>query len=328
MTNQIVTLGVGESLFEEKDSSDGVYILRQGFMEVGKRRDGDFVVLAKLHAGDVIGTMSLFSHEPRTAAVRAISEAQLVHIDAKTVESSFSNLPVWVQAVLKDCIARLKVSSEELVEARLREKKFVAKLGTSFHVASQFAAMLAYAIRTGTVQDEGLALFPMKGFFERCEGILLKRVEYLESLFLAFMKGSLLKSQDDKKWGRSVFTPNAQLLEDFSVFCLQVTKRGFSQFVPAKYVPVLSSLIRISKKEKERADYPVNELIEKIKVECGKVIDARVVSELVRLRVLSQTPATENVSWVERQVQRRIVFESTCRFLKDAESIENEQKVA
>jgi len=328
MTNQIVTLAAGEFLFEENDPSDGVYILREGLIEVGKRRDDDFFVLAKMRAGDVIGTMSLFSNDPRTAAVRALTGAQLVHVDAKTVASSFSNLPVWVQAVLKDCIMRLKVSSDELVESRLREKKLLAKVGTSFQSASQLAAMLAYAVRTGTVQDEGLSLFPMKGFLERCEGILLRRGEYLEEIFLAFMKGSLIKAQEDKKWGRSVFAPNAQLLEDFSVFCLQSAKQDFIHFVPSKYTPVLSALIRISKKEKEKKDYSVNDLIEMIKVECGKVIDPKTVAELVSLHVLSKTPTTDNVSWVERQVQRRVIFESTCRFIKDVNSNSSDQKAA
>lgn len=328
MTNQVVTLQAGEFLFEENDPGGGVFIVREGFVEIGKKRDGEFVVLAKMHSGDVIGTMSLFSHEPRTAAARALSAAQLIHIDSKTVDSSFTNLPVWVQAVLKDCIIRLKVSSEELVESRLREKKLVAKVGTTFHLASQFAALLSFAVRAGTVQDEGLSLFPLKGFFERCEGILLKRVENLEEIFLAFMKGSLLKAQEDKKWGRAIFSPNAQLLEDFSVFCLQVAKQDFMNFVPSKFMPVLSALIRISKKEKERSEYSASELFEKVKAECGKVIDSNVISELVRLRVLSQVPAAEKYSWVERQVQRRMIFESTCRFVKDAQVSAIEPKAA
>jgi hypothetical protein len=328
MTKQTVTLKPGEFLFQENDPSDGVFILREGFVEIGKKREDEFVVLSKMHSGDVIGSMSLFTHEPRTAAARALSSAQLIHIDAKTVESSFSNLPIWVQAVLKDCILRLKVSSEELVESRLREKKLIAKVGTSFHLASQFAALLAFAVRTGAVQDEGLYLFPLKGFFERCEGILLKRVEDLEQIFLAFMKGSLLKAEEDKKWGRSIFSPNAQLLEDFSVFCLQVAKQDFANFVPSKFMPLLPAFVRISKKDKERSDYSAIELIEKVKAECAKTIDSKVISELVRLRVLSQVPATDKYSWVERQIQRRMIFESTCRFVKDAQVSAVESKVA
>lgn len=324
----MITLQAGEILFEESDPCDGVYIVREGFIEIGKHRDGDFLVLAKMRDGDVIGTMSLFSREPRSASARAVGSARLIHIDDKTIESSFLNLPVWVQAVLKDCTARLKNSSEELVEAKLREKRLYSKLGTVFHSASQLAAMLAYGVRSGTIQDEGISLFPLKGFFERCEGVLLKRAEHLETLFLAFMKGSLVKAQDDKKWGRSVFSPNPQVLEDFSVFCLQASKNNFESFVPSKFTPVLSALIRVSKKEKIARDYPLNELIERVKAECGKSIDAGTVRELLRLRVFSQTPISESYTWSDRQLQRRLVFESTCRFIKDAQFTDLEQKVA
>lgn len=329
MSSRIVNLGAGDYLFEENDAGDGVYIVREGLIEVGKKRNGDFISLAKMTSGDVIGTMSLFTHEPRSAASRAVKSSVVVHIDNAAIESSFSNLPVWVQAVLKDCVARLKHTSEELVDLKLREKQVSAKLGGPFQVASQLASLLAYAIRTGTIEDEGITLFPLKGFFERSESVLLKRSEYLESLFQAFMKGSLLKAQDDKKWGRAVFAPNAQLLDDFSVFSLQVAKKNdFNNFVPLKHLPVLSALVRISRKEKEPANCEAAELIRKIKAECGKVIDASTVQELVRLRILSQVPASEQYSWVERQIQRRIVFESTCRFVKDAQSHDSEQKVA
>lgn len=328
MSSRILNLSAGDILFEENDAGDGVFIVREGLIEIGKKRNGEFITLAKMHSGDVIGTMSLFTHEPRSATARALNSSVVVHIDNSAIESSFSNLPVWVQAVLKDCVARLKHSSDELVELKVREKNASAKSGGSFHLASQFASLLSYAIRTGTIEDEGITLFPLKGFFERSESVLLKRAEFLEAIFLAFMKGSLLKAQDDKKWGRAVFAPNAQLLDDFSIFCLQVAKNDFVNFVPLKHMPLLSALVRISRKEKDHGNYHAAELIEKIKAECGKVIDASIISELVRLRILSQVPASEQYSWVERQIQRRIIFESTCRFVKDAQAPESEQKVA
>lgn len=328
MNPTMLTLSPGDVLFREGDVCNGVYIVREGRIDILREKDGMVVPLAAMEAGDVIGTMTIFSREQRTASAKAHSAAKVIHVDLEMIEGSFKNLPVWVQAVLKDSVARLKSSNDQLVEAKINEKKMQMKLGTTFQSASQFAAFLAYSIRVGLIKDEGLELFPLKGFVERCEGIFLKRSHFFESLLDSFVKGSLIKIQDDKKWGRSLLGPQAALLEDFANFVLNSGKNDCAGFVPIKHNNLLAALVRMARKPDAKEYYTKAEVCERLHKESAKPINDALFDELVKLRVLSVTPGADRVSWSDRMVQKRMIFENSCRFLKDIGDGETASKAA
>ncbi|MBM3381557.1 MAG: cyclic nucleotide-binding domain-containing protein [Betaproteobacteria bacterium] len=317
MNPTLQSLKPGEFLFSEGDPCNGVFIVREGSIDIVREKDGVSVCIGTMGVGDVIGTVTLFSRDTRTASARAHSAAQVVHVDIETIEGSFKNLPVWVQAVLKDSVARLKSANDQLLEAKVNERKLQLKLGTSFHAASQFAAFLGYAIRVGTIKDEGLELFPLRGIVERCEGLFLKRSSYFDGMLDCFVKGSLVKIQDDKKWGHSLFAPQAALMEDFANFALACSKNEFAGFVPTKHVNLLSALVRLSRKPDAKEFYTRAEICERLQKESAKVINDVLFDEFVKLRVISATPGADRFSWNERQVQKRLIFESTARLLKD-----------
>ncbi len=307
----------GDFIFREGDTCNGVFIIREGTVDIVREKDGILVCLATMGAGDVLGTMTLFSRDRRTASARVHSAVNVVHVDIETVEGSFKNLPIWVQAVLKDSVARLKAANDQLVEAKLNERRLQIKIGTTFQSASQFSCFLAYAIRVGLVRDEGLELFPLKGFFERCEGIFLKQSDFFEAVLEIFIKGSLIKIQEDKKWGRSILSPQAVILEDFANFIMSCGKNDFSGFVPTKYSNLLSALVRLSRKPGAKQFYSRAELCEQIQKELAKPINDSIIDDLIQLRVLSAAPGADKFSWNDRQIQKRMIFESTARLMKD-----------
>ncbi|MFZ9520261.1 MAG: Crp/Fnr family transcriptional regulator [Silvanigrellaceae bacterium] len=328
MNPVVLLLKPGEILFKEGDACNGVYIVKQGDLEVFREKDGTSIVLATMHPGDVIGTATIFSRESRTACARAHTAAQVVHVCLDTVEGSFKNLPIWVQAVLKDSVARLKSSNDQLLEAKLQERKLQQKAGTKYHFASQFSAFLGFAIRSGLVKDEGIELFPLKGVVERCESILQKRSDYLEKILDAFVKGSLVKIQPDKKWGRSIYSPNAALMEDFGNFVLQCAKTEGAGFVPTKHQLLMSSLVRLAKKPDFKEYYTKAEFIEMLSKESGKSITNEILEEFVKLRLVASAAGADKLSWSAVQIQKRLIFESTVRFVKDVRDEESENKAA
>lgn len=328
MNPVVLLLKPGEMLFREGDASNGVYIMRQGELQILREKDGASVVLATMHAGDVIGTTTIFSRDTRTASARALTAAQVVHVSIDTVDVSFKNLPVWVQAVLKDSVARLKSSNDQLVEAKLNERKMQLRIGTKYHVASQFSAFLGYAIRAGLIKDEGIELFPLKGVIERCESILQRRSELLEKLLDAFVKGSLIKVQPDKKWGRSIYSPNAAVMDDFANFVLQSAKTETAGFVPTKYQLLMSSLVRLAKKPDAKDYYSKAEVIENLSKESGKKINEEIFDELVKLRVILASAGAGKHTWTAAQIQKRLIFESSARFVKDIQDEDVDHKAA
>ncbi|NBX16940.1 MAG: hypothetical protein EBR09_06195 [Proteobacteria bacterium] len=328
MNPAVLMLKPGELLFREGEASNGVFIVRGGDIDVYREKDGETIVLATMHAGDVIGTLSLFSHDSRTASARAKSAAQVIHVDFATIDGSFKNLPVWVQAVIKDSVARLKSTNDQLVDAMLNERKLQNKVGTRYHFASQMAAFLGYAIRSGLIKDEGIELFPLKGIPERCESLFFKRSETVEKYFEAFVKGSLIKVAQDKKWGRSIMSPNAALLEDFANFILQCSKTETAGFVPTKHQLLLSSLVRLAKKPEAPEYYSKAQAIELLSKESGKTITPELIDEFVKMRVIASAAGADKLSWKAAQIQKRLIFESTVRCVKELAEAEDGQKAA
>ena len=102
MNPTLMSLKPGEYLFREGEATNGVYLVREGSIEIIRESDGVVVLLATMGVGDVIGTLTIFSKDSRTASARAHTAVQVVHVDREMIEPSFKNLPVWVPAVITD----------------------------------------------------------------------------------------------------------------------------------------------------------------------------------------------------------------------------------
>ena len=71
----------GHRLFEEGDAGDGLYIIRNGAIEIRKRtKGGDEQVLATLGRFAMLGEMSLITDHPRNAAAVAKGPTALFRI--------------------------------------------------------------------------------------------------------------------------------------------------------------------------------------------------------------------------------------------------------
>lgn len=69
---------VGETLFNQGDDADGLYLIRRGSVTVSRLIDDKEVVLAYISAGNYVGEMSLISNTQRSATVRAASPTDAI----------------------------------------------------------------------------------------------------------------------------------------------------------------------------------------------------------------------------------------------------------
>ena len=317
MKGETEVYGAGQMIFREGDPSGGIYFVKEGKVDIFRERDGLQVALGVSGPGDILGTITVFSKDPRLASARASTQVTLLHIGVDSLDSGFKDVPVWAQAVLKDAIARLKYVDEKLVDAKLQEKKLLARVGTPFQHASQMASFLASLVRIGAITDEGVELFPLKGFVPRCEIVLLRRAEYLDRIFGCLTQAGLIKTVEDKKYGTSIQKPRAQLLEEFGVFCLHAGKSGVASFAPQKLYPWMSSVVRLSKKFEGKDSFTRAELADALSKEMARTVSEALVGELVAHGVVRTLGSPDKVGFNAAQVSRRIVFENTCRLVKD-----------
>jgi len=72
-----------DTLFNEGDEADGLYMIRRGSVTVSRAIAGKDVVLSYVAAGNYIGEMALMSDAPRSATVKAAVPTECVMLEAK-----------------------------------------------------------------------------------------------------------------------------------------------------------------------------------------------------------------------------------------------------
>jgi len=77
----------GETLFSEGDRGDYVCFIAEGQLDVIKESaGGEAVVIATLSKGRTIGEMSIIDHTPRSATIKARTDALLVVLTGKGLD--------------------------------------------------------------------------------------------------------------------------------------------------------------------------------------------------------------------------------------------------
>jgi CRP/FNR family transcriptional regulator, cyclic AMP receptor protein len=107
-------LAAGTVLTREGAAGGLAYILASGQAEVvrGKRR------LAVLGPGDVVGELSLIDGKPRSATVRALTDLEVLEIDARDLRRMLRQAPAVTRKLLEALSERLR-HADSLITARL-----------------------------------------------------------------------------------------------------------------------------------------------------------------------------------------------------------------
>lgn len=106
---QWVEIGAGEVLMAQGAPGDSAYLSISGRFRVYMRRDdGSQRVVRELGRGEVIGEMSLYTGEPRSATVVAIRDSVLARLDKPQFEALLARNPQASIAFTRQVIARLQ----------------------------------------------------------------------------------------------------------------------------------------------------------------------------------------------------------------------------
>lgn len=71
----------GETIFNEGEKGDRLYVLIMGQVEIIKHREAGTETLATMHAGDCFGEMALVDQEPRSADARAKGDTMIIEVN-------------------------------------------------------------------------------------------------------------------------------------------------------------------------------------------------------------------------------------------------------
>jgi signal transduction histidine kinase/predicted CoA-binding protein len=122
---ETVELPAGAQLFAEGSPGARAYVILEGNLDIVKSAGNREVLLAVRGPGEVIGEMSLLEKAPRSASVRAQTDARLLAIHQDQLDHLLDTSPSAARAMLHTVLARWRN-----IEAMLRQSEKLAQLGT------------------------------------------------------------------------------------------------------------------------------------------------------------------------------------------------------
>jgi len=100
---QNIQFASGDMLLHAGGADDGVYILVSGRVEViGKGGFGRRKSIAEIDEGSIFGELSFFDEQPRSAAVRSITDGQVLRLTHKGFDQLAARSPVLARRLLFD----------------------------------------------------------------------------------------------------------------------------------------------------------------------------------------------------------------------------------
>jgi CRP/FNR family transcriptional regulator, cyclic AMP receptor protein len=105
----------GESVFEEGDPGDRLYVIVEGKVKLGVTSpDGRENLHAILGPGEMFGELSLFDPSPRRATATAVSDCTLLGLGQTNLRGWLTGRPEVAEALLQALAQRLRRTSDAL----------------------------------------------------------------------------------------------------------------------------------------------------------------------------------------------------------------------
>ncbi len=120
-----VPIKAKEILFEEGDIGNRAFFIQDGEVEIIKGSSGREVLLAVRGPGAVIGEIALLESIPRTATVRARSDAILYSLEKEELDQLLKTSPSAMESLFQTILGRLRED-----QMQLQQSEKMAQLGS------------------------------------------------------------------------------------------------------------------------------------------------------------------------------------------------------
>tara|TARA_Y100000590_G_scaffold430861_1_gene544998 strand:+ start:2002 stop:2616 length:615 start_codon:yes stop_codon:yes gene_type:complete len=121
MQNQIKHWKKGTFLFQEGEEPKSLYLIKEGTVSVRKAKGDAFVELARIHSGEVVGELSFFDREPRSAAAVTLSDVKAMEIEFSSLDAIYAKVPDYLKTIIRSVADRLRRANETI--RRLQKKQ-------------------------------------------------------------------------------------------------------------------------------------------------------------------------------------------------------------
>jgi CRP-like cAMP-binding protein len=104
----------GEFLFREGDRSECLYIIQKGIVSVRMSRGSAFVELGRVRAGEVLGELTFFDRQPRSALAMATTTVEALEFHFKDLDPVYTQIPSYMRSIIASLADRLRKADETI----------------------------------------------------------------------------------------------------------------------------------------------------------------------------------------------------------------------
>jgi thioredoxin reductase/Fe-S-cluster-containing hydrogenase component 2/CRP-like cAMP-binding protein len=115
-TAEVATVRAGQTVINEGEDGEDIFVIRVGSMIVEKTIGGKAVFLSYLPAGSYVGEMGLIGGGKRTATVRAAIKSEVIKLHGEAFRRLMDKKPALLARAKQDMAARQQVNS--FIESR------------------------------------------------------------------------------------------------------------------------------------------------------------------------------------------------------------------
>ena len=114
----------GQEIFKEGDQGDGVYVVRDGVVEISGMVDGSVrLVFSQVGPGDIFGEMAVIEDKPRSACAVAKADVSVSFIPRAEMLALVERSPVLAQALLREISHRLREFNRQYLREVLQAER-------------------------------------------------------------------------------------------------------------------------------------------------------------------------------------------------------------
>lgn len=113
----------GQSIVEQNDTGNCMYVIQSGTTEVVINKNGKEVFLSKLSEGDFLGEMAIFEPARRIATIRAKGEARVLTVDKKTLLRRIKQDPTLAFRIIETMSKRIRKLDHDLSRIKSSDRR-------------------------------------------------------------------------------------------------------------------------------------------------------------------------------------------------------------
>ncbi len=104
----------GQYLFREGEASRCMYLIKKGTVSIRKMKGPAYVEIARIYSKEVLGELSFFDRNPRSAAAVAISEVEALEISFESLDKIYAGVPDYLKTIIASVAERLRKADDTI----------------------------------------------------------------------------------------------------------------------------------------------------------------------------------------------------------------------